>query len=147
MVTLANDWLELEVSEADGSIRSLRLTSSGPETPVDYVEPSSLTDGSAAARWGHWEIRDSFTTHKPSDAILNVVRDGNAICARWESDDFDLSILRTLEASRLTETVTLRAKRTMVVVDFNLAFRPAVTDFLDASNVSVGEHTSFIASD
>jgi hypothetical protein len=40
--------------------------------------------------------------------------------------------------------VTLLARQTLAITDYSIAFRPTVTDFLDASDVAVGEHTSFI---
>ena len=43
--------------------------------------------------------------------------------------------------------MSLEAKVTMTVIDLSIAFRPALTDFLDASDVSVGEHTSFLETD
>jgi hypothetical protein len=145
VLTLKNGWLELGVSEEDGCIHGLRLSSTSGVH--DYVEPTSLGDEFGQCRWGHWELRDSFTTHKPSDAPVSVVCQPDGITSEWQTTGYVLTIRRRLEEGRLTETVTLRAKQAMAILDFSLAFRPAVTDFLDASNVSVGEHTSFIPAD
>lgn len=147
MLTLKNEWLQLGVDEADGCIHSLRLSSPTRPEPCEYVEPSSLTDAAAGSPWGAWEVRDSFTTYKPSDATVQVSCDGDAVTARWETAAFSLTIARELQRTHLVETVSLEAKRTLAIIDLNLTFRPAVTDFLDASNVSVGEHASFISTD
>ena len=142
MLTLENDWLNLGVSEQDGYVHTLRLGS--PTSVHEYVETTSLGPQFDRCLWGQWELRDSFTTHRPADATFSIVKEGNAIVAQWETAGFVVSITRELQPGVLTETVALRAKQTMAVIDFNLAFRPAVTDFLDASNVSVGEHASFM---
>ena len=144
MLILKNNWLELRVSEEDGCVHSLYTSSAGGAGGYEYVEKTSLTNQFPQCLWGQWELRDSFTTHKPSEAAFSVVNDGNKIICRWENSGFILSITRDLHDSHLAETVCLQAKQTMTVIDFNMAFRPAVTDFLDASNVSVGEHNSFI---
>jgi len=144
MLKLKNDWLEVGVDEEDGCIHMLRVSSSTTSTGYEYVESTSLTDPLSHCLWGRWELQDSFATYNPSEAALSVVSEQNKVISRWETGGFLLSITREIHNSHLAETVTLQAKQTMAVIDFNVAFRPAVTDFLDASNVSVGEHNSFI---
>jgi hypothetical protein len=145
MQRLTNNWLALGVDETDGHVHSLCLSSPNSLTTPEYVESTSLTEQFSQCRWGQWELRDSFTTHKPSEAALSVIRVQNKVISRWETAGFIVSIDRELHDSHLAETVTLQAKQTLTVLDFNVAFRPAVTDFLDASNVSVGEHNSYIS--
>jgi hypothetical protein len=145
VLTLENGWLELGVDETDGCIHRLRLSS--PSNVHEYVEKTSLAARFAQCRWGQWELRDAFTTHKPADATLRVTGADDSITARWETEGYVISITRQLGASRMIETVSLEARQTLAITDFSVAFRPAVTDFLDASNVSVGEHTSFIQGD
>jgi hypothetical protein len=142
VLTLENGWLELGVDETDGFVHILRLSSAS--NVHEFVEKTSLAARFAQCRWGQWELRDAFTTHKPSDASLSVTGADDSITARWETEGYAISITRQLSASRMVETVSLEARQTLAITDFSLAFRPAVTDFLDASNVSVGEHTSFI---
>ncbi len=142
MLTLDNGWLELGVDETDGCVHILRLSSTG--SVHEYVERTSLAARFGQCRWGQWELRDSFTTHKPSDASLSMTSTADSITARWETDGYVVSVTRQLHESHLAETVSLEARQALAITDFSLTFRPAVTDFLDASNVSVGEHTSFI---
>lgn len=144
MLRLNNSWLALGVDEADGHIHTLRLTSPKGPAQYEYVESPFTTNQFPQCHWGQWELRDSFTTHKPSEAALSVVRVQNKVISRWENAGFIVTVSRELHESHLVETVALQAKQTMAVIDFNVAFRPAVTDFLDASNVSVGEHNSYI---
>ena len=87
------------------------------------------------------------TTYKPTDTRPTITCEEGSIIARWETSTFVLTIVRELQRSRLVETVSLEAKVTMTVIDLSIAFRPALTDFLDASDVSVGEHTSFLETD
>jgi hypothetical protein len=147
MLTLKNKWLEVGVDEADGCIHTLRLAAPSDPASTEYVEPTSLSDGTAACLWGQWEVRDSFTAYKPSEGTVRVTGSPTAITSTWELAGFTLTIVRELQAAYLSETVSLTAKRTMAVIDLSVAFRPAVTDFLDATNVSVGEHASYVLTD
>src|SRR5690349_1463977 len=133
MLTLKNDWLEVAVNEADGCLHSLRLSSLTTPVPYEYVEPTAVTDPMVDCLWGQWEVRDSFTTYRSNDAKLHVFADINQIISIWDMPTFTLSISRELHDKYLAETVTLEAKETMAVIDFSVAFRPAITNFLDAS--------------
>ena len=147
MIILKNDWLELGVSETDGCLHSLRLLSVTEPGAFEFVEKRSLTDQLSQCLWGQWELHDSFTTYKPSDTLLSVTNDRNRVLSKWENNAFSVSIQRELFGTHLAETVTLQAKQTLTVTDFQIAFRPVITNFLDASNVAVGEHSSHIACD
>lgn len=145
MINLKNDWLELGVSDTDGCLHSLRMMSVNEPKSYEFVEKRSIADQVSNCLWGQWEVHDSFTTIKPSDMLLSVTQDQNTVLSKWDNSALSVSVQRELHSTHLAETVTLQAKQTLTITDFHVAFRPVITNFLDASNVAVGEHSSHIA--
>ena len=144
LLILANDWLELGVNETDGSIEMSDSPRRPPRHRSSTWNPGRTWHDRPAQWWGYWEVRDSVHDIQADGHAADHHLQEGSIIARWETSTFVLTIVRELQRSRLVETVSLEAKVTMTVIDLSIAFRPALTDFLDASDVSVGEHTSFL---